>query len=320
MDIRGKRIVVLGGAGLIGSHTVDLLTQEDVEKIIIYDDFSRGTMENLESAFRDPRVSVYDAGGDICRVDTLQNALKGANGVFHFAALWLLHCNEYPRSAFDVNIMGTFNVLETCVAAGVERLVNSSSASVYGEALEAELVEDQPFDNRNFYGATKIAGEAMVRAFFHRYRLQSVSLRYMNVYGPRQDFRSAYMAVVMRMLNAIDQDEPITIFGDGSEAYDFVYVRDCAAANICAVKSETVDRCFNVGTGKPTTLRELADLLLELSGKSLPIRYVPNERIGLVNRRIGSTDRATKELGFTAATQLRTGLEELMKWRSRERR
>src|SRR5882672_8853934 len=130
MDVRGKRLVVVGGAGLIGSHTVDALTKEDVREVVVFDNFARGTMENLDDALRDSRVKVFDVGGDICQTDILRAALDGADGVFHFAALWLLHCHEYPRSAFDVNIEGTFNILEACVKHQVKKLIYSSSSSV----------------------------------------------------------------------------------------------------------------------------------------------------------------------------------------------
>jgi UDP-glucose 4-epimerase len=183
VDIRGKKMVVIGGAGLIGSHTVDQLTSQDVREILIYDNFVRGTHQNLAGALRDPRVKIYDVGGDILQSDILQSALKGADGVFHFAALWLLQCHEFPRSAFETNVRGTFNVLDACVAEGVKRLVWSSSASVYGDALVEPMDEDHPFNNKNFYGATKICGEAMARAYHHRYGLDYVGLRYMNVYG-----------------------------------------------------------------------------------------------------------------------------------------
>ena len=181
--------------------------------------------------------------------------------MFHFAALWLLQCHEFPRSAFDVNVRGTFNVLEACVAQNVKRLVYSSSASVYGDAVREPMDEDHPFNNKNLYGATKIAGEAMARAYHHRYGLDYVGLRYMNVYGPRQDYQGAYIAVIMKMLDAIDRGEGPTILGDGSEAFDFVAVEDCARANICAIKATVSDRFYNVGTGKRTSLAELAGLI-----------------------------------------------------------
>ncbi|HEY1300318.1 MAG TPA: NAD-dependent epimerase/dehydratase family protein [Stellaceae bacterium] len=315
MDIRGKKFVVIGGAGLIGSHAVDRLTREDVGEIVVYDNFVRGTAENLAEAMRDPRVRIYDVGGDICQTDILNAALKSADGVFHLAALWLLQCHDFPRAAFDVNIRGTFNVLEACVAQGVERLVYSSSASVYGDAVEEPMTEDHPFNNENFYGATKIAGEAMARAFHHRYGLNVVGLRYMNVYGPRQDYRGAYIAVIMKMLDAIDRGEGPTIYGDGSEAFDFVAVEDCGRANLCAMGADAVDRFYNVGTGQRTSLKELAEMLLNLTGCNSEIRFAPRSQATLVRNRIGSPKRAAQDIGFVAEVPLAEGLRRLIAWR-----
>jgi len=299
---------------LIGSHTVDRLLTHDIGKLVIYDNFVRGTEENLAGALRDPRVKIFEAGGDITHSDILNAAIKGADGVFHFAALWLLQCHEYPRAAFDVNIRGTFNVLEACVANNVERLVYSSSASVYGDAVEEPMTEDHPFNNRNFYGATKIAGEAMARAYFDRYKLNFVGLRYMNVYGARQDYRGAYIAVIMKMLDALDRGEPLKIYGDGSQAYDFVYVGDCAEANVCAMRSDVVDRFYNVGTGKRTSIKELAEMIVQLTGTNQGIQYEP-AGLTFVKNRIGSPKRATEEIGFTAKVPLDRGLEHLIAWR-----
>ncbi|MBR9817204.1 MAG: NAD-dependent epimerase/dehydratase family protein [Rhodospirillales bacterium] len=315
MDIRGKKLLIIGGAGLIGSHTVDLLTKEDVGEIVVYDNFVRGSMENLGEALKDPRVRIYEAGGDICQTDLLEAAMKGKDGVFHFAALWLLQCHEFPRSAFNVNVEGTFNVLDAAVKSNVQRLVYSSSASVYGDAVTEPMDEDHPFNNKNFYGATKIAGEAMARSYHHRYGLPFVGLRYMNVYGPRQDYHGAYIAVIMKMLDAIDRGEGPTILGDGSEAFDFVAVEDCAKANVCAMKGETVDRFYNVGTGKRTSLRELAEMLIDITGCEASINYAPSSQATLVRNRIGCPKRAAEEIGFRAGLDLRQGLEALISWR-----
>jgi len=313
VDIAGKRLVVIGGAGLIGSHTVDCLLQEDVREIVIYDNFCRGTYENLSHALRDPRVRIFEIGGDICQSDILAAALKGVDGVFHFAALWLLQCHEFPRSAFEVNIRGTFNVVEACVQQGVKRLVYSSSASVYGDAVEEPMTEDHPFNNTNFYGATKVAGEQMCRAFHHRYGLNYVGLRYMNVYGPRQDYHGAYIAVIMKILDAIDEKKPPVIYGDGSQAYDFVYVGDCARANVLAMKSDVVDRFYNVGTGVRTSIKELVDMILELTQFRQAPRYEPGG-LNFVKNRIGSPERAATDLGFTSRVELREGLQKLITW------
>jgi UDP-glucose 4-epimerase len=315
MDVRGKRFLVIGGAGLIGSHTVDQLRKEDVGEIVVYDNFVRGTQENLTEALCDPRVRIYDIGGDICQTDILNAAMKGVDGVFHFAALWLLQCHDFPRAAFDVNVRGTFNVLEACVANKIARLVYSSSASVYGDAVEEPMTEDHPFNNKNFYGATKICGEAMARAYHHRYNLDFVGLRYMNVYGPRQDYRGAYIAVIMKMLDAIDRGEGPTILGDGTEAFDFVAVQDCGSANVCAMKADPTDRFYNVGTGTRTSLKELAEMLVELTGCKQPIKYAPRSQATLVRNRIGSAKRAKAEIGFEAQVPLHVGLRELIAWR-----
>jgi UDP-glucose 4-epimerase len=316
MDIRGKRLVVVGGAGLIGSHTVDQLLKDDVKEVVIYDNFVRGRTENLAAALRDARVRIFDVGGDVLQTDILDQAFAGADGVFHLAALWLLQCHEFPRSAFDVNVRGTFNVMEACVKSRVARLVYSSSASVYGDAVAEPMTEEHPFNNRNFYGATKICGEAMLRAFHCRYGLNYVGLRYMNVYGPRQDYQGAYIAVIMKMLDAIDRGDGPTIFGDGSEAFDFVAAEDCGAANVCAMKAESTDRFYNVGTGRRTSLRELAEMLLELTGSSEAIKIAPRSQATLVRNRIGSPVRASEEIGFRARIELREGLKRLMDWRA----
>lgn len=316
MDLKGKKIVVIGGAGLIGSHTVDHLIKDDVKEVVIYDNFVRGRAENLHNALKDPRVRIYDVGGDVMQTDILESAIDGADGVIHLAALWLLQCHEYPRTAFDVNVRGTFNVMEACVKKGVKRLVYSSSASVYGDAVQEPMTEDHPFNNKNFYGATKICGEAMLRAFHHRYGLNYVGLRYMNVYGPRQDYHGAYIAVIMKMLDAIDKGESPTIMGDGSEAFDFVAVEDCGLANVCAMKSDAVDSFYNVGTGKRTSLKELAEMLIVLTGSKQPIKYAPRSQATLVRNRIGSPVKASKEISFTSTIDLQEGLRRLIEWRA----
>lgn len=318
MELTGKRFLIIGGAGLIGSHTVDKLLDEDVKEVVIYDNFARGREENLTSALKDSRCSIYDVGGDIMQTDILDAAMRDRkiNGVFHLAALWLLQCHEYPRSAFDTNVAGTFNVMEACVKNDIERLVWSSSASVYGDAETDPMTEDHPFNNQNFYGATKICGEAMLRAFHHRYGLDFIGLRYMNVYGPRQDYRGAYIAVIMKMLDAIDRGEAPTIMGDGSEAFDFVSVEDCAKANVCGMAADSTDEFYNVGTGVRTSLKQLAEKLLALTGCTEEVQYAQRSQATLVRNRIGSPEKAADEIGFVADTTLDEGLRRLIEWRA----
>ena len=320
MDLKGKRFLVIGGAGFIGSHTVDQLLQEDVAEIRIFDNLSRGSRENLAESLKDPRVNIFPLGGELMHRDILDVAMKDIDGVFHFAALWLLHCYDFPRSAFEVNIGGTFNVLEACINNGVKKLVYSSSASVYGDALEEPITEDHPYNNNNFYGATKIAGEHMCRSLYHRYKgtdkhFDYVGLRYMNVYGPRQDYKGTYIAVIMKILDRLDKGLPPVVYGDGSQAYDFIYVGDCAAANVCSMKADKTDSFYNVGTGVKTTIQELAEMILEVTGSHLKIQYEPGGTT-FVKNRVGCPKKATSEIGFTAKAELREGIKNLIEWRN----
>ena len=319
MDLKNKRLLLIGGAGLIGSHTIDELIKENVAEICIFDNFSRGRQENLAEALKDPRVNIFSIGGDLMQRDILDTAMKDIDGVFHFAALWLLQCWEYPRSAFEVNIGGTFNVLEAILGNGVGRLVYSSSASVYGDAVEEPMKEDHPYNNTNFYGATKIAGEHMCRSLYHRYKetnqsFDYVGLRYMNVYGSRQDYQGAYIAVIMKILDRLDKGLPPIIYGDGSQAYDFINVVDCARANVCAMKADVTDKFYNIGRGIRTTIKELAELLLEITGSTQEIQYEP-AGMTFVKNRIGCPIKARDEIGFEAKIELRQGLIDLIEWR-----
>lgn len=319
MDLRGAKILVVGGAGFIGSHVVAELLKTDVGRVVIYDNFVRGNSDNISSYLDDPRVSVFPDGGDIRETDVLARAVSTADGVIHLAAMWLLHSRDYPRTAFDVNVAGSFNVFEACVASGVKRLVYSSSASVYGDAVEVPMSEEHPFNNRNFYGATKIAGEAMARAFSDRYGLSYVGLRYMNVYGPRQDQNAAYSGVIPLVLNRVEEGVAPEVNGDGTQAYDFVTARDVARCNVLALQSDVSDEFYNVGTGVQTTVSELIDEIRRLTGSDLKPVYKPYSKEDvrrLVQSRIGSTAKAQRDLGFLFEDSLERGLQDLIAWRA----
>lgn len=320
MDIEGKKFLVIGGAGFIGSHVVEELLNQDVAQVLIYDNFVRGKKANIEKFLNDKRCKIFPDGGDIRDIDILNKAMLGIDGVFHLAAMWLLHCKDYPRTAFDVNVQGTFNVLEACVQNNVKKLVYSSSASVYGDAIEIPMTENHPFNNRNFYGATKIAGEAMCRAFHDRYGLDYVGLRYMNVYGPKQDENAAYTGVIPNVLNRLLNGEEPDVNGDGSQGYDFIFVREVARSNILAMISDAKDEFINIGTGEKTTIKELCELLNDLTNANKEIKYHPysvDDKRQYVMNRVGSTYKAQNLLNFSHKLNLREGLIELIKWRNR---
>ena len=314
------KVLVIGAAGFIGGFLVKELLKEPVKEIILYDNFARGKIDNIKESLKDPRCHIFPYGGDVREVDVLDKAMDGVDYVFHLAAMWLLHCKDFPRTAFDVNIAGTFNVLEACVKHKVKKLIYSSSASVYGDAVQVPMTEDHPFNNKNFYGATKIAGEAMCTAYNDRYGLEIIGLRYMNVYGPGQDQHAAYSGVVPVVLNKIDKKEAPTVNGDGSQAYDFIYVEDVARSNIDAVKSNTKLGFYNVGTEVQTTIKELCNVMLKLKNSNLKINFIPynaDDARQLVQNRIGSRQKAEQEIGFKYKYSLEDGLKELIKWREK---
>ena len=316
--MKNSKVLVIGGAGFIGSYVVSELLKEDISQVVIYDNFARGKEQYLEESLKDNRCSIFPIGGDIREIDILNKAMEGMDYVICLAAMWLLHCKDYPRTAFEVNISGTFNVLEACVNNNIKKLIWSSSASVYGDAIELPMTESHPFNNKNFYGASKIAGEAMCTAFNDRYGLSVIGLRYMNVYGPNQDQTAAYTGVVPIMLNKIEANEAPIINGDGSQAYDFIYVEDVARCNIQALKSD-VDRGFyNVGTEIQTSIKDLCDKILKLKNSTLKVKYNPytkDDARALVQNRIGSRKKAENEIGFLYKFSLDNGLKKLINWR-----
>lgn len=311
-NIEDARILVIGGAGFVGSHIVDQLTQEPVREIVVLDNYVRGTRANLHQAMQDDRVHLVE--GSITDLKLLRDLMQGTDYVFHLAALWLYECVHQPRSALEVNVVGTYNVVEIAQQAGVKKIVYSSSASVYGDALFTPMTEDHPFNNRTMYGATKIAGEQFFRAFYERYGLDYVGLRYMNIYGPRMDYKGTYVSVIMKVLDRIDQGLPPIIFGDGSQSYDFIHVHDVARANILALQSKATDEFFNIGMGVKITINELVEMLLEVTGSTLRPDYRPQEQM-FVTHRVGSTERAEQMLGFRASFPLLEGLRSVVEWR-----
>lgn len=246
LKVQGSKILVISGAGFIGSFVVSELLKEGAGEVVIYDNLARGKLSNIEQQLKDPRCTMYPHGGDIREVDLLNDAMKGMDGVIHLVAMWLLYCKGFLRTTFHVNIEGTFNVLEACVN-NIKRLAYSSSASIYGNAVQVPITEDHPFNNRKFYGATKISGEAMCYAYHDRFGLIYVGLRYMTVYGSHQDQTAASTGVIPIMLNKIDANEGPVINGDGIQAYGCIYVEDVARCNVRALESEVLG-CFAAET------------------------------------------------------------------------
>jgi nucleoside-diphosphate-sugar epimerase len=307
------RVLITGGAGLIGSHIADRLVAAGASEIVVLDDFSRGRRENLAGALASGRVRIVE--GDVRDRAAVARAMEGASVVFHQAAIRITQCAEDPRLATEVLVNGTFNVLEAAVRAHVRKIVAASSASVYGLAEVFPTVESHhPYANRTIYGAAKTFNEGLLRSFNDMYGLDYVALRYFNVYGPRMDVFGAYTEVLIRWMEAIDAGRAPTIFGDGADTMDFVHVDDIARANLLAAVSGATDAVFNVATGVETSLNALADTLLRVMGSSLRPEYAPPRKVNAVRRRLASTDAARDRIGFRAEIPLDEGLRSLVAW------
>jgi UDP-glucose 4-epimerase len=300
--LQAKRVLITGGAGLIGSHIADLLVKETNPEIIILDNFVRGRHENLAWAKAHGRLQF--TVGDIRDTKLLHEAMLGVDLVFHQAAIRITQCAEEPRLALEVLADGTFNVLEA-----------ASSASVYGLAEEFPTTEKHhPYVNRTLYGAAKVFNEGILRSFHEMYGLDYVALRYFNVYGPRMDIYGAYTEVLIRWMERIASGKPPMILGDGTQTMDFVYIEDIARANILAAKSSVTDEVFNVASGIETSLNELAGSLLRVMGSNLKPEYGPTRKVNAVPRRLAETQNAKNRIGFEAKIGLDEGLRRLVAW------
>lgn len=312
--MRDTRVLVTGGAGLIGSTITDLLvTEEEVAEVVVLDDFTRGTTQNLEEATASGRVTVIK--GDIRDRATVVDAMRGIDVVFHQAAIRITQCAEDPRLAVEVLVDGTYNVIEAASDEGVRKIVAASSASVYGQAEVLPTTErHHPWNNDTIYGAAKVFNEGMLRSFHRTRGLDYVALRYFNVYGPRMDIYGVYTEVLVRWMERIERGEPPLIHGDGSQTMDFVFSTDIARANICAARADVTDEVYNVASGTTTSLLELAEALSRVMGSDLPPEFGPERKLVSVQSRLADVAKASDEIGFTATIDLDEGLRQLVEW------
>ena len=315
--MKNKRILITGGAGLIGSHIADLVAA-DATEVVVLDNFVRGRRENLATAMQRGRITIVE--GDLLDRQLVKEVMDGIHVVFHQAAIRITQCAEVPRLAVDVLVNGTFNILEAAVAANVEKVVAASSASIYGLAESFPTTESHhPYDNRTIYGAAKTFNEGMLRSFNDMYGLNYVALRYFNVYGPRMDVFGAYTEVLIRWMERLAAGQKPLILGDGTQTMDFVHVHDIARANVLAANAPVTDEVFNVASGEETSLRELAEMLQRVMGAPSGLEFGPARKTNPVPRRLASTEKAERMLGFTASVSLEDGLRGLVEWWEQQR-
>ncbi|CAN5222786.1 NAD-dependent epimerase/dehydratase family protein [soil metagenome] len=322
MDIRGKHLVLTGGASLIGSYIAEQLLAEGVGQITVADNFSLGSSQQLDHLAGDSRLQVVNC--DVLRLDQLLKVMQGAEGVFHVAGYLTLPLSRDLYKGVDVNVRGTHNVLEASHFCGVKKVVLSSSVAVYGNP-DGTIGESAPFNRTSvgyspaaaIYGATKIINEHMAQIYSATYGLEHVALRYASVYGARQHGRAVNALLLTEPLEQIREGRRPVIHGDGSEVHDYVHVKDVANANVVAMKSAVGSGSFTIGTGVSTSCREVVDILLDLFDSSLEPEYSSAKRANssAVSSSFDFDVSAAREvLGWTAKIGMREGLQDLKRW------
>lgn len=301
------RYIITGGAGFIGSHLSERLVSEGHEVIII-DDLSSGRKKNIESLLNTNNVKFYQ--GSVTDLIALKKYFKGVDGIFHQAALGsVTQSIDEPLLNHAINMTGTLNVLVAARDAGVRKVVFASSASVYGNLPDLPKKEDMPTDPRSPYALAKLMGEYYCSLFSELYGLQTVCLRYFNVYGPRQDPQSDYAAVIPRFIQRVKKGQPPIIYGDGKQTRDFVFVRDVVRMTMKAMESEAKG-VFNIASGKETSVNELVQVILSLSGISLTPRYEEG-RQGEVKHSVADVTKASRDFCIVPEYDLSQGLSEM---------
>jgi UDP-glucose 4-epimerase len=304
------RALVTGGAGFIGSHIAHRLVEAGHE-VVVLDNLFSGSRDNL-AAIED-RVRFVE--GDVRELATVEQCAAGCEVIFHEAAIVSVPLSvERPQESHDVNIQGTLNVLQAARTARTRRVVFASSAAIYGEEPTLPKVETMRPEPMSPYGVEKIAGEHYLATWSKLFAVETVALRYFNVFGPRQDPRSPYSGVISIFVDRILSGRPVTFYGDGLQCRDFVYVDNVVDANILAATRDGVSgRVYNVACGKRTTLVELASLIERAAGRSVE-RTFAEPRAGDIKESVADVRRAQAELGYTPVVDVEDGLKRLVQY------
>ena len=323
MQIAGNKFVITGGSSLIGSHVADALLANGAGEVVLLDNFSLGTPETVGHLAGDSRVRLLK--GDILRINELFDAFKGADGVFSIAGFLTLPLSQNPPLGLAVNVEGQVNTFEACRYAGVKKVVFSSSIAAYGEP-EGDALIDESFPanlagyqpGSMLYSCTKLIGEALCKLYSQKHGVDAVALRYATVYGERQHYRGVNALTIIQNWDRIQRGEAPVLPGDGSEVHDYIHVADVARANVMAMASEVTGEVFNVVTGVETTVKRIAEILLELAGSSLQPEY--RDDPGAVKATSSASLRLSREkiarmLGWQPEVRIEDGIARLVAWR-----
>lgn len=322
MNIADGRFVITGGASLIGSHVADRLLAEGAKEVVLLDNFSLGTPQAVAHLDGDARVKLVR--GDILRINELYDAFKGANGVFAIAGFLTIPLTQNPPLGLAVNVEGQVNIFEACRYAGVRKVVFSSSIAAYGEPGEGLIDESAPANLASYqpgsmlYSCTKLIGEALCKLYSAKHGVDGIALRYATVYGERQHYRGVNALYIIQNYDKIMRGERPVLPGDGSEVHDYIHVADVARANVMAMASDVTGEVFNVVTGVETTVKRIAEIVLDITDSDLTPEYADDA--GAVKATSGPSLKLSREkirqmIGWEPEVGVEEGIRRLIDWR-----
>lgn len=322
MELAGRKFLITGGFGLVSSHLAEQLLAEEVGEVILFDNSALSSAQTVEHLLRSDKVRAVR--GDITHLSQFMGPLEGVDGIFHTAGYLTLVLNQHPEVGLEVNIMGTYNVLEAARWQGVKKVVFSSSVATYGKTPETITTEESPLFRSGMpwaataYAASKIIGEQICRLYQERYGVEFVALRYSTVYGERQHYRGVNVLYLVEAYDRIVEGLPPIIPGDGSEVHDYVYAGDVARANVLAMKSPIAGESFTIAGGVSTSITDLVSELLAATGSHLQPEYrAPSGRVAVPSGHSVrfSIDKARVKLGWEPTVDLREGIRRFVAWR-----
>jgi UDP-glucose 4-epimerase len=308
-NLKGRKVLVTGGAGFVGSNVVKALVERHGAKVTVLDDLFSGSLQHLKN------IDVEFVEGSVENVNLVNDVIGGKEVVFHLAARNIIVSNKNPREDLAVNVVGSFNVFDASLKNNVDRVVYTSTSSIYGNTAQLPIAEDDKKSFLSFYSASKFSAEVYARAFYEVFDLPVSIVRYSNVYGYNQSPANPYCGVIGKFIESAFKNEPLRIHGDGEQTRDFTFIDDAVNATIAAaIYTKAIGNEYNIGTGIETSVNRLADMIVEMTEGRSEIIHIDRRDIDNIRRRVVNIERTRHDLRYQPFVTMKQGLELTIKW------
>jgi len=308
-NLKGKNVLVTGGAGFVGSNVVKALVEKHGAKVTVLDDLFSGSLQHLKN------VDIEFVEGSVENADLVNDIIRGKEVVFHLAARNIIVSNKNPREDLAVNVVGSFNVFDASLKHNVDRVVYTSTSSIYGNTAQLPIAEDDKKSFLSFYSASKFSAEVYARAFYEVFDLPVSIVRYSNAYGYNQSPANPYCGVIGKFIESAFKNEPLRIHGDGEQTRDFTFIDDAVNATIAAaIYTKAIGNEYNIGTGIETSVNRLAEMIVEMTECRSEIIHIDRRDIDNIRRRVVNIERTRHDLRYQPFVTMKQGLELTIKW------